>query len=144
MIIAFFGHKDYKTGQKVQNRLYNLICDVAQNNDVEFWLGGYGNFDREALHCCKRYKQQHNNAKLVFVTPYLDEKYLSNKIDKNVYDEIVLGADESPKRYSIAERNKFIVKNADIVFCFVERCFGGAFTSRNYALKLNKKVIDLV
>ena len=89
--ITFCGHHDEWRLDEIKEELISQIESYAKNEAVEFWLGGYGNFDSFALKCCKQYKTKHPSAKLIFVTPYLDPAYLeSHDITIYGYDGIVI------------------------------------------------------
>lgn len=145
MIIAFCGHSNYLSSLEDEERVLELLEIVADGNQVDFYLGGYGNFDGFALRCATRYKQCHKNAKLVFVTPYLG-KWLNERKDtlRKDYDEIVYPKIESvPQKYAIIKRNEWIVEQADYLFAYVGRHYGGAYRTLLYAHKRKKPYINL-
>ena len=85
MIITFCGHSNYSSCLEDEERLLYLFNKISQGNKVEFYLGGYGNFDSFALkcarkYCARKYKEKHPNTKLVFITPYLG-KWLNERKD---------------------------------------------------------------
>ena len=143
MIITFCGHSDYLSKPEDKERLLKLIEKVAFGTQVEFYLGGYGNFDSFALKCAKKYKEKHKNTKLVFITPYLD-KWLNVREDilKNEYDEIIYPEIENvPKRFAILKRNEWMIDNSDLVVTFVQENSGGAYKAMKYA---QSRGVDLV
>ena len=48
-----------------------------------------------------------------------------------------------PKRYAILKRNEYMIERADVVIAFVNRNFGGAYKSYDYAKRKNKKIYNL-
>ena len=59
MVVAFFGHSDFSVND-ISKSEFLLVLDKAINNcSVEFWLGGYGNFDDFAATCANEYKLTH-------------------------------------------------------------------------------------
>ena len=145
MIITFCGHSNYSSGLEDEERLLNLLETVAGGNQVDFYLGGYGNFDNFALKCARKYKELYKNAKLVFITPYLD-KWLSVRKDilEKYYDEIVYPDIECvPKRFAIIKRNEWIIERADYVFAYVKTHYGGAYRTLLYAHKHKKPYTNL-
>lgn len=145
MIITFCGHSNYSSSLEDEERLLNLLEKVICGNQVDFYLGGYGNFDSFALKCATRYKQSHQNAKLVFITPYLD-KWLSEReeVIKKNYDEIVYPEIERvPKKFAIVKRNEWMVSQADYIFAYVSTHCGGAYKTLLYAHKHKKPYTNL-
>lgn len=63
MVITFCGHSDFEKVKGDEERLLNYIEKVANKEQVDFYLGGYGNFDNFALSCVKLYKKEHSDAK---------------------------------------------------------------------------------
>ena len=80
MVITFFGHSSTIYSDIDEKRLLEQIEKITKGNDVDFYLGGYGNFDALAKNCAKQYKISHPNARIIFVTPYLNNGSTSEKI----------------------------------------------------------------
>ena len=80
MIISFCGHSNFSSTPQLKNKLMELLETTINGKQVEFYLGGYGGFDSFARSCCAEYKERHQNATLIFVTPYLGD-YLNNRKD---------------------------------------------------------------
>ncbi len=145
MIITFFGHSNYASGLGDEERLLKLLEIVACDDQVFFYLGGYGGFDRFACKCARRYKQRHKNAKLIFITPYLG-KWLNERKEflEKYYDEIVYPEIENvPQRFAIIKRNEWMVDRADYVFGYVRTHYGGAYRTLLYAHKHKKPYTNL-
>ncbi len=144
MIITFCGHKDFLETDKLKKQMLNIIKENANNESVDFYLGGYGRFDAFALSCCKEYKKTHPKSKIILILPYLNESYLKNKneIIKN-YTSTIYPLTCTPQKFAIIKRNYWMAKHADIVIGFVKYNYGGAYKMLNYAKKQNKKIINL-
>lgn len=145
MIVAFFGHSQLLGVQGLENKISEISENEIKDEQVDFYLGEYGTFDYIAKISCKRYRQIHQNAKLFFVTPYLDDSYLRNReLILNDYDEIIYpDIEKTPKKYAISARNKWIVKKADLVVAFVDFSWGGAVKALEYAHKTKTRYINL-
>ena len=143
--IMFCGHHDAWGIDELRGRILAEIEDFAKDNMVEFWLGGYGNFDGFAMRCCKQYKEVRPSAKLLFVTPYLDPVYLESRdVMHNGYDGIVMPPVEStPPKYAILKRNEYMVDQSDLLIAYVNHGWGGAAKTLEYAVKRHKKYINL-
>lgn len=127
MVISFFGHKDYYYDDAVKAAAYSFVRKVAKGQ-VSFFVGCYGGFDKMSYDLAVRFKKEvDNTAKIVFVTPYLDEKYLLYKTEIVPFDEVLYPPLESvPKRLSILKRNEYVVEKSDYIVFFVDHDFGGA------------------
>ena len=146
MIITFFGHTDFPAEEKSRTAVISVLEERVGNENVEFYLGGYGNFDSFALSCCKEYKKNHENASLVFVTPYITEEYQKNhlsEISKNFDSVIYPEIEQVPLRFAISYRNRYMVDSADLIICYVKREYGGAYQAIKYARKKGKQIINL-
>ena len=145
MIITFCGHSNYTNTVEDEMRLLNLLERVTEGTQVDFYLGGYGNFDSFALKCAKKYKDHHGNANLVFITPYLNQQLSERKsiLEQN-YDQIIYPELEHiPRKFAIMERNKWMIDQADYVFAYVKTHYGGAYKTLLYAHKHQKSYTNL-
>lgn len=144
MIITFCGHSDYFLKNDDKNKLLQVINELANGEEVTFYLGGYGGFDLFAMQCAKTFKVINPKSKIVFVTPYLHKNYTNLNL-KNNYDEIIYPNLESvPLRLAIVKRNKWMVDRADIVIAYVDHKWGGAYKTYAYAIKRKKKIYNFV
>ena len=146
MIITFCGHSNYSSNLEDEERLLKFLEKVVCENQVDFYLGGYGNFDSFAYECCKKYKETHPKVSLVFVTPYLTVEYQKNHLEyqKTRYDEIVYpDIEDKPPRFAIIYRNRYMVDKADYVVAYVSHDWGGAYTTYKYAQRKGKKIFNL-
>ena len=141
MIITFIGHSNFSEKEKLT---IGVLEEIVKGNNVEFFLGGYGRFDEHALEVVIKYKEKHNNTKIIFVTPYIYKNYylttgMKRKVDEIIYPEI----EKVPKRIAIIRRNEWMIEKADVVIAYVKYSFGGARMSYDYAFRKNKKIINL-
>ena len=139
MIITFCGHSNYFSKQDDENWLLHIINELANGEEVTFYLGGYGGFDKLALECSYKYRQSHPKSKLIHVTPYLNRKTDEKKYDETIYP----GIESVPLRWAIVKRNQWMVDRADIVIAYVDHKWGGAYKTYEYAIKRRKKIYNL-
>ena len=146
LIITFCGHAEVGENKEI---LRESVLSVIESNvgeeDVVFYLGGYGDFDGIAQDACKVFQLRHPSSRLVFVTPYLDQSYLDNRaFQLTQYDEIVFPEIENclPK-YAISKRNEWLVRKSDLVIAYVNYGWGGAAKTLTYAKKKGKLFINL-
>ena len=142
MIVAFFGHSGFSEEEKYKQRLLDLFDEHFSGEQVDFYLGYYGRFDRFAYSCAKKYKEKHPNANLILVTPYFNET--THSVLKPDYDLIFYPELESvPPKYRIIKRNEWTARAADLIITYVTHTFGGAYKAYSYAKKKGKKIINL-
>ena len=144
MIVAFCGHSDYAGNPTDEKKILNILEKEIQDKPVEFFLGGYGGFDKFSHCCAKKYKSRHKNARIVLITPYLPTRNVSDQEREN-FDLLLYPPLESiPPRYAIVQRNKWIVSQADLIIAYVKNSFGGAYAMYRYAQKQNKTIYNIV
>ncbi len=146
MIITFCGHATFVGTKEMENRLLDCFDQVACQESIDFYLGGYGAFDEFAFAACKKYKEMHIDTRLIFITPYITEQYQKKVLflEKDRYDEILYPAIENkPLRFAISYRNQWMIEKADLVIAFVERDWGGAYKSYRYAKRKGKRIFNL-
>ena len=143
MKISFCGHGDiYSQLETIEQNLTHIINDLKET-DITFYLGEYGSFDFLCRKCCIALKHKFKRCKIIFVTPYFDNKYLKSK-PLNLFDDIIFPPLEHvPKKFAILARNKWIVDNSDLIIAYVNRSFGGAAKTLEYAVKKKKQIINL-
>lgn len=147
MIVTFCGHSEIFLFQKDKliTEILEYLKKLGQTEPLTFYMGGYGEFDQIALNCAEEYKKTRSDTKIVFITPYLDDKYLKNKLPlKKCYDEIIYPEIEHvPKKFAIIERNKWMIEKCDFLIAFVKYNSGGAYQTLEYAKKRKKPFINL-
>ena len=143
MIVAFCGHSTYAERAGDRTRVLALIEREAEGEAVEFFLGEYGGFDRFASSLARAYKESHPGTVLSFISPYLDETYLSRRdverFDRVIYPEI----EETPRKFAISARNRWIAGQADLVIAYVKHEYGGAYAMLRTALAKGKRIFNL-
>jgi len=145
VIVTFCGHSDFCNKQDYEYQLLRLIEEISKGQQIDFYLGGYGNFDYFAKECAKKFKEKHPHSRLIFITPYLN-KWLDDRRDYLVkeYDEIIYPDLESvPLKFAISKRNKWMVNQADYVIAYVCTHYGGAYNTLIYAHKRNKPYTNI-
>ena len=141
MIVSFFGHSNFSPKKSDMERLLEVLENQIQGQDVEFFVGDYGNFDYFSYEVAREYQKKHSNSKVVFVTAYLNSQRhteYAKKCDESIYPDI----EKVPLRFAIIERNKWVVKKSDfIVFYFVVA--GGTSNTYYYAKQMGKNFYNL-
>ena len=144
MIIAFCGHGDYQRNAEDEQKILEILEREVGDNQCEFFLGEYGNFDYFAHACAQKYRKKHPSARLTFVTPYMDEKYIRSHTEymKDV-DVVYPPIENVPKKFAIPRRNEWMVEEADVVIACVSHSFGGAYDTYKHAKKKGKKIYNI-
>ncbi len=145
MIVTFCGHSTYIPKCEDETKVLQIVENHANGENIEFYLGGYGNFDFFAKKCAEKYKSIHKNTKIVFVTPYIND-WLNERRDyfENEYDEIIYPELESvPFRFAISKRNEWMAEHSDLVIAYVCVDFGGAYAFFKHAIRCNKEVVNI-
>jgi len=143
---CFAGHGDLyynKIKERVKKTAENLINNYGVN---EFWVGNYGNFDACAEKAVKELKKDYSEIELDLVIPYLtnDIKEYSDLYYKR-FDNIIVSDVPltTPKRFYIIKTNEFMIDSSQFLICYVERSWGGAKRTLEYAQKRNIQIINL-
>ncbi len=146
-ICAFFGHRDTPVTEELEAKLKQTILSLIEQGVDEFWCCEQGNFDWIARLTMLGLRKIFPEIKIAYVLAYptfLRSKISADFLDKT-YDYIIYPdeAAEGYRKFAIIRRNQYIVKNADIIVCYVKRPNGGAYKAVEQAKKLNKKIINL-
>ena len=128
MRICFFGHRDFSVTDELKERLMQVLKENI-TEDCEFFFGGYGVFDNLAYKCVSELALPYR-IKKTFITPYITENYLKNHVEyhRYKYDDIVYPDIEStPYRFAISARNRWMVAESDVIICYINHAYGGAY-----------------
>lgn len=139
MTVTFFGHKDTPT--TIENDLNKTLIDLIENHNATiFFVGNNGTFDSMVRRQLELLSQTYNityNIVLAYL-PTVKSKY--DDFSNTILPE---GIETTPKRFAISYRNKWMVKQSDIVVTYVTHNWGGAAQFKALAKKQGKTVIEL-
>ena len=139
MTVTFFGHKD--TPKNTEPTLRTTLVDLIENHDAtEFYVGNNGNFDTMV------HRQLENLSQTYPITYNIVLAYIPTK--KSEYDELANtilpeGIETVPKRFAISYRNKWMIRQSDVVVTYVTHTYGGAAQFKEMAERQGKTVIEL-
>jgi hypothetical protein len=142
--ITFIGHREIYQHQRLEEQIENIARDMLYKKEyVEFYVGRNGDFDISVASAIKRAQKTvgHHNSSLILLQPYpmKDDIYY-----EQFYDEIEYPIDgKTHPKGAITKRNRWMIEQADLVICYIEREEGGAYTALKYAQKLEKEIINL-
>ena len=149
LIVCFFGHRTFNDGIEIEQKLYTLIAElIRQTEYVEFLVGREGEFDLLAASVIRRAKQTiyDANSSLVWVQPYIKAEYLRDPDAYEQYYDRIEFCEQSAVSYpkaAIQLRNCMMVDRSDLCVFYVNHPSGGAWQTLQYALRKNKRVINL-
>ncbi len=147
--VAFFGHRYLDNPYKVEELLEVKICElINQKEYVDFIVGRNGEFDQCVSSTVLRVRKnfRDDNSSLVLVLPYPTAEYLNNEQYFHDYYtdvEISYAASKAHPKSAIQIRNREIVDRCDLIIFYLERDFGGAYQTYQYAIKQKKDIIKL-
>lgn len=135
MTCTFFGHSN--TPLEIRGKLKTTIIDLIENQSVDlFYVGDKGNFDGLALSVLR------DISAIYPIRYYVVLAYLPK--EKSDYPTLFPeGIETIPKRFTLDFRNRFMVRQSDIVVAYVNRDFGGAAKFVDVARKMGKSIINL-
>ena len=142
MTCTFFGHRD--TENEIEPILRKVIIDLIENKNIcNFYVGNHGRYDSMVRKLLIELKEIYP-IRYAVVLAYLP----SNKCEFEKYsaDDTMLpeGIEKVPQKFAINYRNKWMIEHSDCVVTYVKHNLGGAARFKEYAIKKNKIVIDLV
>ena len=142
MVCSLFGHKDAPQSlyPKIKEYIEGLITEQNINS---FMVGNQGGFDSMALKALRELKPMYTHICYNVVLAYLPVQ----KQEYELYDpaETFLpeGIETVPKRFAISWRNKWMVRESDVILCYITHSWGGAAQFVEYAKHKGKKIINL-
>ena len=118
----------------------NLITEYGVNI---FYVGNNGQFDHLVAAVLRELKSRHPQISYSIVLAYLPEREKEHNqlsYTETIYPE---GLEDTPPRFAISKRNKWMVQQSEYVIAYVEHSFGGAAQFTEYARKKHWMVINL-
>ena len=147
--VAFFGHRYIDNPLKMEEMLEEQIRKLINEKEyVDFIVGRNGEFDQCVSSTVLRVRKnvRDDNSALVLVLPYATAEYLKNEeYFHNYYTDVEISyeASKAHPKSAIQIRNREMVDRADLVICYVEGKYGGAWKTVEYAIKHEKPVVNL-
>lgn len=141
-VCTFFGHGD--TPGEVYPMLKASVERLITEQGVsQFLVGNHGTFDRMVLRALRELKKQYLHISYSVVLAYMPGKQQENPL--YAPEETVLpdGIEAAPKRFAISWRNKWMVRQAEIVVCYIAHGWGGAAQFVKYTEKQGKRIINI-
>ena len=121
---------------------------IQSHEFVEFLVGRDGEFDQIVSSAGRRLKAEWGDSicALTLVLPYMRAEYSDNMKSFEAYYDSIEVCEESaiahPKG-AIQIRNRRMVDRSDMVVCYIDHEYGGAYQTIQYAKKQKKKIINI-
>lgn len=141
MICTFFGHRD--TPKEAEPHLYTALAYLIRNKGVDlFYVGNNGSFDFMVQKTLNKLKLDYPNIRYFVVLAYMPRKHTAfeHNFKNSIYPE---GMENTPPKYAIIKRNKWMIDKSDFVVTYVKSPVGGAAQFKSLAEKKNKTVINI-
>lgn len=141
MTCSFFGHRyiDEAIAAPLKNALTNLIA----NNVDTFLVGHQGDFDRLVLRTLRQLKKEFPQIRYRVVLAYLPAApaaYCAYTEEETVFPE---GLETVPPRYAISWRNRWMIRQSDVVVTYITHSQGSTAQFAKLAKRMNKQVINI-
>ncbi len=137
MLITFCGHRQVDDSDKVKLWLSTVCENLILKGGKTFYLGGYGEFDLMVKHVLVELKKKYPNIEILLIVPYLNHNMDTKGYDGTIYPEI----ENTPPRFAISKRNKYMVEHAEYLVAYVLRP-GGAEKTMTHARRKKKNIIS--
>lgn len=141
MTCSFFGHRyiDEAIAAPLKNALTNLIA----NNVDTFLVGHQGDFDRLVLRTLRQLKKEFPQIRYRVVLAYLPAApaaCCAYPEEETVFPE---GLETVPPRYAISWRNRWMIRQSDVVVTYITHSQDSAAQFAKLAKRMNKQVINI-
>lgn len=137
-----FGHRE--VFENITERINSAVKEAAEQGCNEFYTGGMGQFDEMFSSAVRQLKRSVPNVRLIYVKPYMT-KEINEAGDYlySLYDDIVIPIELAGVHYkaAIRERNRYLIRESDVVILYLRREFGGAYDAKRYAESLGKQIV---
>lgn len=143
-VCSAFGHRDIF--ENITEKINSAVRDAAEQGCEIFYTGALGRFDEMFSSSVRSLKKDYPNVKLICVKPYLTTEI--NKLGDylySIYDDIIIPTELADVHYKavITERNRWIIKQSDVVIIYTKRNYGGAYNAKRYAERVEKRIISI-
>ncbi len=138
MNVTFCGHRDIYNLNEVEIWLNKILKELIISGEINFYLGGYGDFDRLCKKVLLKYKKEYPYIRIFLIVPYLNHNMQTKDFDEVIYPAL----ENTPRKFAISKRNEYMINKSDIVVCYIKNSFGGAYKSFLFASRKKKIIIN--
>lgn len=144
---TFAGHREVYGGG-VEGRVLSVLEKLLEEDEAFcFYVGGMGEFDAMGARAVRQLKQHYPEKKIqiYLVLPYMKQSVNENKRLETLYDEIIIPMELEGCHYksAIKKRNHWIVDRCSQMIYFIQRDFGGAYETYQYAKRKGLIIVNV-
>ncbi len=139
---TFFGHGNCPSS--IAPLLEKAVIKAILADSVTmFYVGNQGKFDSMVRKTLKRITTKYPQVNYAVVLAYMPKE--KTGCDYTDYSDTILpeGIETVPPRFAISWRNKWMLKQADIVVTYITHSWGGAAQFADLAKRQHKQVINI-
>ena len=141
---CFFGHREINETDELRERVTAVIERLIKEDNVDtFLFGSKSRFDSLSLELVTELKQKYPHICYSVALAYMPGKGQKYELYSQTETFLPEGIENVPRRFAISYRNKWMVKESDIVVCYITHLWGGAAQFAEYAQRQGKEVINL-
>ena len=133
---TFFGHRDCP--ETIKSALHSVIELLIAEGVTTFYVGNHGQFDTYVRGALGELKKKYPHMDYAVVLAYLPTA--GGGSGDTIYPE---GMEIGPPRFAIERRNRWMLRQAEVVVSYVRYTWGGAYKFKSAAEKQGKRVIEL-
>ena len=143
--IALFGHRYISSIDFIEKKLTDIISEMLETIEyIEVLIGRNGDFDVFGASALKQLQKTFGKERILItlVLPYVtkDIEYYEKYYDAVIIPDCLESLHPKSK---FKKRNEWIIDNCELLICFVEQKYGGAYTAFKYAEKHKIKTINI-
>ena len=141
-VCTFFGHRD--TPEQVFPKLKRIMDKlITEQGITQFLVGNQGIFDAMVLRAIRELKKQYPHISYYVVLAYMPG--IRQEFPLYAPEETLLpeGIETVPKRFAISWRNKWMIRQAQIIICYVAHGWGGAAQFVKCAESQGRRIINI-
>ena len=144
--VALTGHRDLPDKFN-KAKLKKLFLQFIEKGFDTFLIGMALGFDTVCFNILEKIKNAGKKINLIACVPCLTQPLKFNIEQKKEYNRMLSVADgkivlsENYTPYCMMNRNRFMVDNASVLIAFVNRNFGGSYSTVKYAEKNNVPIV---
>ncbi|MBQ2774639.1 MAG: hypothetical protein IJF40_01955 [Clostridia bacterium] len=121
-----------------------MLIDLIENKEVDlFYVGNNGNFDHMVIRMLKLLKLKYPHIRFLIVLAYMPGKnnYLNYEYNLDtIYPDVL---ENTPPKYAIVKRNRWMIDKSDYVVTYVKCAIGGAARFKEFSEKKGKIVFNI-
>ncbi len=142
---AFSGHRKISKDFSLE-RLKSIIERLINEGYDTFLVGMAVGFDTICFKVLEEYRNK-VNIKIIACIPCPEQAKNFSFNDKVEYERMLLSSDEKIvlsahyTKFCMHVRNRYMVDNSSILVCYLNSTTGGTYSTYNYAVKNDLKVI---